>query len=84
MNSNAHTPVENDLQLMEKLYKLGDGEGARMVAKRLLLTQTLSVNDKRRIKRVIEGTKPGFLSRRLLLFAIALLVVFYLYLRYMA
>ncbi len=74
--------IETDLELMEKLYGLGDHTGAIMIARRLLMAHTLSADEKRRIKRVIDGTKTGLFSKGTVIFAVVLIVIVYIYLQF--
>ena len=82
MNRNPKPIIETDLELMEKLYELGDHTGAIMIARRLLMAHTLSTEEKRRIKRVIDGTKTGIFSKRTVLFVVILFVIVYIYLQF--
>ena len=66
--------------MLEKLHKLGDHKGARIIARRLLISQTLSDDEKRRIDRVINAEKNKTLN--LVVITVAVFIFIYLYLRY--
>jgi hypothetical protein len=84
MCPDLNSTIETDLRLLEKLHKLGDHEGARMIARRLLISHTLSNDEKQRIKRVIDETKKGSVALSTIVFAVVLFILLYLYLQYAA
>jgi hypothetical protein len=80
MSPDRKTTIESELELLEKLHKLGDERGARMIARRLLISQTLSDEEKRRIDRVINASKMEAVILAIIVFAIFAAV--YLYVQY--
>jgi hypothetical protein len=80
MSGEQKTTIESELEMLEKLHKLGDQEGALIIARRLLISQTLSEDEKRRIDRVINADKIK--AANLVTIILVVLVVLYLYLRY--
>jgi len=82
MNGKPDSTLEADLQLAEKLHKLGDDTGAILVARRLLMAHTLSPEEKRRIKKVIDGTKPGLFTKETVIVVVVVIVVLYIYLQF--
>ena len=80
MSADQKTTIEAELQMMEKLHKLGDQKGALIIARRLLISQTLNDDEKRRIDRVINADKIKTVN--MIVVVLALVVFVYLYLRY--
>ncbi len=83
MSPEQKSTVEAELEMLEKLYALGDDAGARMIARRLLISHTLSSDEKRRIKKVIDATKRQSVLGLIVLAAVMFALV-YLYLQYFA
>lgn len=84
MEPDRHTTVETELQMLEKLYGLGDYTGAKMIARRLLISHTLSPDEKRRIKNVIDATNTKSDILWVLGFSAIVFVLIYLYFQYIA
>ena len=82
MSPEQHSTIETDLKMLEKLHERGDDTGARMIARRLLISHTLSDDEKRRIKTVIDATKSDSVIFSTIIFAVVLFVIIYLYFQY--
>ena len=76
--------IETDLKTLEKLHEAGNHAQARLIARRLLISYTLSDDEKRRIKKVIDETKKESVVLSAIVFAVILFVLVYLYMQYLA
>jgi hypothetical protein len=84
MRPEQKSTLETDLQMLEKLHELGDHTGARMIARRLLISHTLSSDEKQRIKKVIDATKKESMVLFVIVLTIVGFLLVYLYLQYAA
>ena len=65
---------------MEKLHRLGDDEGARIIARRILISQTLSEDERSRIEKVINADK--ITTANVIVVTLTIIIFVYLYLQY--
>ena len=82
MRPEQHSSIETDLKTLEKLHDMGNHAEARMIARRLLISHTLSPDEKRRIKKVIDETRTESLVLRTIIITVLLFIIVYLYLHY--
>ena len=80
MNAEQRTTIDEELKLLEKLHRAGDQEGARIIATRILLSQTLTEEDKRRINRVINADK--IMAAKLAVAVLVVVAMIYFFMQY--
>ncbi|MBN2716537.1 MAG: hypothetical protein JXX14_11840 [Deltaproteobacteria bacterium] len=77
------TDIDAELAFIEKLHKLGDDTSVQHLARGILLSETLTPAQKKRIQKVLNGS--SFVSKMVTaLFVLVAIVLFYLYIKYRA
>ncbi|MBN2525452.1 MAG: hypothetical protein JXR76_03595 [Deltaproteobacteria bacterium] len=83
MDGTPKKDIDAEIRFIEKLHRLGDDRSVEHLSRGLLLSETLTPEQKKRIRKVINGsTLAGkFVTA---LFVVVALVLFYLYIKYRA
>jgi hypothetical protein len=74
------TDIETEIKRIEKLYKLGDYKSVEHLSRGLLISETLTDQEKKRIKRVLTGTHSGRVA--IVPVILIFLLLLYLYVKY--
>ncbi len=73
--------INAEIEFIEKLHRLGDDTSVQHLSRGLLLSETLSPEEKKRIRKVLNrGTRGGTVVTTIII--LILIVIFFLYIKY--